>query len=873
MPERLTRASEPLRLGAPDTVWLVLSGTVEVTARLLKDGAPAGRPLRLFTAGPGQALFGLGGDAVALFAAGEDAELERKPLDRVAKKDMARLAQEWSAALTAALADDAVLPAPPKAAGTVADYRAAVELYNEEVAAGLAAGIAAAERRDRVRLAERRDRDVRTAQEAFARLSRVLEPAAAAPPAEGGRDPLLAACRMVAAALGVNEDTVRSAGHRSADVDGNIKLLAQASHLKSHRVLLRDDWWRRDNGPLVALRGEGGRPVALLPRSPERYDLADPTTGETVPVTAAVAAELHNDAYMFFRPLPDKAVTAKDILLFVARSCWRRDILMIVLMGIAGGLLGMVSPIATGILVSDIIPSAELDDMLVMAGLLLALTTAGFLFEFSRALAIIRSESRMNMALEAAVWDRLLGLPAPFFRQFTVGDLATRAGGINAIRQLLSGVALSSILSGIFSCFNLALLFYYSAQLALVAMALVLVFLLVMLPACYVEFRYRRQLMEIAGRIAGTMLQLLGGIAKFRMTGTENRAFFLWAKEFSRQREVAVKARIVSYSLAVFNAGYLLLSEVVIYYFVTSPASGVAPAQFIAFNAAFASFFGSAVALSTSLLSVMDIFPLFERTRPVLETLPEVSEARRDPGELAGDIRVDRVSFRYRAEGTMVLDDISLQIGKGEFVAIIGPSGSGKSTLLRLLLGFEKPAAGGIYFDNQDLKELNVRAVRSQLGVVIQNGQLMAGDIYSNIVGSANLPVNAAWEAAAMAGIDEDIRRMPMGMFTMISEGAATISGGQRQRLLIARALIKRPRIVFFDEATSALDNRTQAIVSASLEKLKATRVVIAHRLSTVVGADRIYVLDKGRLVESGTFRELMSRQGLFAELARRQMA
>lgn len=726
------------------------------------------------------------------------------------------------------------------------------------------------------RLRLRRARDAEAVNDSFSRLANAMSPRSHTAPPTGGDQPLLAASRLVASALGIDADVIRG-GYRSASA-GNVpaaqavRSLAQASGIKAHRVLLRDEWWHEDNGPLLAFAGEGGRPVALLPAAPGRYDITDPERGTVGRLTEAAARELKPDAYMFFRPLPEK-MSARDILTFVLKSCWRRDLAMIVAMGAAGGLLGMVSPIATGIMMNDIIPSADIDAMLLMAVLLITLATVGFLFEFTRALAIIRSESRMNIALEAAVWDRLLSLPVSFFRQYTVGDLANRAGSVNAIRQLLSGVALSTILSGLFSVFNLGLLFYYSWELALVAAVLVIVFLTVMLPVSYAEYHFRRQLMEIAGKISGTMFQILNGIAKFRMTGAENRAFHLWAKEFAHQREVAVRARVISYSMAVFNAGYLIFVQVVIYYVVSTRLTAVSPASFIAFNAAFASFFGSAAALSSSLLSVMDIFPLFDRTRPILATAPEVTAAKRDPGELSGDIRVSRLSFRYRPDGPYVLKDIDVSIRRGEFVAIVGPSGSGKSSLLRVLLGFEKPETGTVYYGGDDLRELDVRAVRSQLGVVIQNGQLMAGDILSNIIGSANLTVDDAWEAAALAGIDEDIRRMPMGMYTVISEGATTISGGQRQRILIARTLIKRPRIIFFDEATSALDNRTQTIVSTSLERLKATRVVIAHRLSTVANADRIYVLDKGAIVEAGTYKELMAGGGLFAELARRQLA
>ena len=213
-----------------------------------------------------------------------------------------------------------------------------------------------------------------------------------------------------------------------------------------------------------------------------------------------------------------------------------------------------------------------------------------------------------------------------------------------------------------------------------------------------------------------------------------------------------------------------------------------------------------------------------------------------------------------------------MKINAGEFVAIVGPSGCGKSTLFRLLLGFEQPEAGSIFYDAQDLKGLDLNSVRRQIGVVLQNSTLFRGDVFANIIGSKPLTLDDAWEAARLAGLDNDLRQMPMGMHTVITDGGGGLSGGQRQRLMIARAIVSKPRILLFDEATSALDNNTQAIVSRSLEGLKATRIVIAHRLSTVQNADRIYVFDEGNVVQSGTFTELIQQDGLFAALAKRQL-
>jgi ATP-binding cassette subfamily C protein len=550
---------------------------------------------------------------------------------------------------------------------------------------------------------------------------------------------------------------------------------------------------------------------------------------------------------------------------------------MILFMGLAGGLLTLVIPLATGIMFQDIIPGADREQHGMMAALLVTGAIAGLAFQIARSTALVRTEARIDSTLQAALWDRLLSLPVTFFREFTVGDLAVRANGINAIRQILSSVALTTIFTGFFSLCNVALLFYYNVQLAMIVCGLVLAFLLAFLLFSNVEIKYETQLAHYEGKISGVVLQIINGIAKFKVAGAEKRAYYLWARDFGEQRTVAFKSRQITAWQTVLNTIYPVIISMVVYYMIITMAkananAAMAMADFLAFNAALTAVVSGAVALSTASMSIMEVYPLYNRMKPILSALPEVDEDKLHPGDLTGDIEISHVNFRYRSGGELILKNVSLKIKRGEFVAIVGTSGSGKSTLLRLLLGFEKPEVGSILYDHQDLAGLNIRSVRSQFGVVLQNGQLLSGDIFHNIIGSLDLTMDDAWQAAQMVGLDEDIRKMPMGMHTMISEGASTISGGQRQRILIARAIVNRPRIIYFDEATSALDNRTQAIVSDSLERLKTTRVVIAHRLSTIINADRVFVMDKGVIVESGTYEELMEKGGVFTELAQRQM-
>ncbi len=702
-------------------------------------------------------------------------------------------------------------------------------------------------------------------------------PGGEAPPAAADEaEAWLLACGALAGPLGVRfvppPDPV-SAGGRRHPVDA----IARAAAVRVRTVALKGDWWRRDNGPLLGRReGDAGAPVALVPVSASRYRLWDPVTRTSTPVDEAAAASLSPFAFQFYRPFPGLRLTALDVVRFGLKGCGR-SLLTILAMGTSAGLLATVTPILTGILFDSVIPGADRIQLLPLFLVMGAVALSMFLFQAAQSIAMLRLEAKMDASIQAAVWDRLLSLPVPFFRDYSAGDLAVRGLSIGAMRQALTGSVLASVFAGLFSVFSLALLFYYSWRLALLATGLTVVTVLATTLGGYLQVRYQRTTTEIQGRLSGTLLQFINGIAKLRVSATEHRAFDAWAREFAGQKASSIRARKVTIALAVFTSAFPVLSSVAIYLvmavIVQRPgASPLSTGGFLAFTAAFAQFQFAALALSGAFVAALAVVPLYERARPILDALPEVSPARRYPGQLAGDIEVRHVTFRYGPDGAPALRDVSVTAAAGQFVALVGPSGSGKSTLLRMLLGFETPDAGAVFMDGQDLAELDIQAVRQQIGVVLQSGRLLSDSLYKNIVGSAPLTVEEAWEAARQAGLEDDIKAMPMGMHTVIAEAGGGLSGGQRQRLMIARAIVRRPRILLFDEATSALDNETQAIVSRSLEALQTTRIVIAHRLSTIAKADRIYVLDKGRVVQEGAYEELVRQAGPFADLARRQL-
>jgi len=751
--------------------------------------------------------------------------------------------------------------------------REGLRLFHDFILNRLTLNIVRDEEKERSRIARRQEADRNRVDQSIQLLASPLLEEREVPKGTDG-DPLLLACGILGKQLGIEFKPCPGLIRKTEEP---VRAMARASGVRVRSVVLKGRWWKEDNGPLLGRRESDQAPVALLPSSPTSYDMYDPVARTMVRVDESAAGILEPFAWQFYRPFPAKKLGLLDLIRFGFKDC-HGSLGAMLLMGAAAGVLGMSFPVATGILFDSIIPSANRSQLLQMLVLMAVVCVSTALFQIVQSIAVLRIRGKMDASVQAAVWDRLLSLPVPFFRNYTAGDLAMRSLSIGAIWDILTGSVLSSLISGLFSGFSFVLLFYYSWKLALLATGLTLITALVTILSGYQEIRCQRGASDIQGRLSGRLLQFINCIAKLRISATENRAFAAWAREFTRQKKSSIRARKVSVRLAVFTSAFPVLSSAVIFYAMSSLVGdpqrlSLSTGSFLAFNAAFTQFEFAVLALSSALISALHIVPLYERAKPILQALPEVDVTKDYPGELSGNIEVRHVNFRYRPDSPIILRDVSLKFASGRFVALVGPSGSGKSTIFRMLLGFELPESGAVYYDNQDQSQLDMQAVRQQIGVVLQSGQLFADSIYRNIVGSAPITVQEAWEAACMAGLDKDIQAMPMGLHTVLAEGGGGLSGGQRQRLMIARAIVRKPRILLFDEATSALDNETQTIVSRSLESLKATRIVIAHRLSTIANADYIYVMDKGAVVQEGTYRDLIGRAGPFADLARRQIA
>lgn len=685
-----------------------------------------------------------------------------------------------------------------------------------------------------------------------------------------GISPLLAVCRAVGQARGL---TVR-APRVGSGAEIGLGDICRVSGIAARKVTLRPDWSEDCEEPMLGFLEAGDHPVAILP-GPKGCEVWDPREpGRSRIATGADLPALSERAYVFYPTLPARGVGPGELARFALAGLGREIATVWALGGIVGLLL-LVYPIGMGLLMSQVLPEADYPGLLLVAGGLAASGLTVALFRGLQGLLLLRIEGKVAPRLLPAVWNRMLNLPARFYTKFTAGDLAHRAFGIDAILKAFSGAAVSTLLASLFALVNLPLLFWYAWPLALVAMGLIAASAAVAGSIMFRQMEWNRRIRQAEGEVSGILLELLGGITKLRIAGAERRGFARWADAFRNQVALTLKARESYEWLSMFFAALPILNAMILYAAVMGlGVEAVTVGSFLAFNLAFVTLVTAGLNANATLVSLAGVIPTYERARPILEAPPECGDLAAEPVLLAGAISVDDVSFRYDEDGPAVLSKVNIQVRPGEFVAIVGPSGSGKSTLLRLLLGFETPAAGTVSFDGKSLATLDVRDVRRQIGVVLQTAQVMPGDIFTNIVGfSDTLTAADAWTAARKAGLAPDIEAFPMKMFTPVSEGAPTLSGGQRQRLFIARALVREPKILLLDEATSALDNPTQKHVMDEIARLNVTRVVIAHRLSTIQNADRIYVLKDGRVVEQGTYRQLMERGGLFREMAERQQA
>lgn len=725
---------------------------------------------------------------------------------------------------------------------------------------------------EKARLELREVREQRVNLERARQLSEVVAPDSARRNGAAGGDILAA----LGSAIGVRFDAQAEGERTEIDADVLTRIIRR-SRVRFRQVNLKENWWQRDHGPLLTFMkneaGEGTHPVALI-RDEANYLVVDPGFAKPRRLDSALHSRIVPEALTFFRPLPYRKIGLWDLATYSLRQ-YRRELTFSVCLGIVLTLLGMLLPITTRWVIDEAVPDAERNFLYQLFGVLVVTNLIQAAFLFSQSLITLRVQEGSTMGIQAAMMDRLLRLPTTFFREYTSGDVLNRVMMVTDISHKLGGSGLRTVLSSLLAFLNLGLLFFYSSLLA--SMALLLGGIAVGLTF-FLSIAIRKSALEgeqLDGKLFGFVVQLVNGVAKLRIAGAGRRAFAAWLEPFTVRLQCLARAERLHDWNRLFNTALPTLASLSIYAAVAmilmKGPSSLSMGTFFAFQSAFTLFLGGLLGVSQMAVELSDSVAQFRLVKPLLQAVPEVDGTRADPGPLRGGIALRNICFRYAPEGRLILDNCTIEAAPGEFVALVGPSGSGKSTALRLILGFDRPESGTVFFDGMDLEGLDLTAVRQQLGVVLQNSKISAGSIFDNIAYGSTIRPAEALEAAQDAGLAEDLKAMPMGLHTVVSEGGTNLSGGQRQRLLIARALASNPRIIIFDEATSALDNLTQAIVTQSLNRRHVTRIVVAHRLSTIQTADRIYVLEAGRVVQAGNYSELAAVEGPFKRLVDRQ--
>ncbi len=654
------------------------------------------------------------------------------------------------------------------------------------------------------------------------------------------------------------------------DRNEQLEYLLRPHGIMRRTVTLSKGWYKDAIGAMLGIRKSDGMVVALIPTGFSGYRYRDMETGKHVKINGKNQELFEEEAIAFYKPLPLKELGISDLMRYILGTLSPADFVITGASALAVTLIGMLSPKLNNLLFSRVIEDGSTQILLAITVFMICVTLSSLLINGVKSLIIARINTKMSISVQAAVMSRLMSLPAGFFKNYSSGELSARAQCSNSLCEMLVSVALTTGLTSVFSLVYISQIFVYAPALVIPSLFIMLATVAFTVISALVQMKVSKKKMELSSKESGMSYALISGVQKIKLSGAEMRAFARWGNLYAEEARLTYNPPMFLKINSIISSAISLAGTLMMYWFAVS--SGVSVADYYAFNTAYGMVSGAFISLAGIALTVAQIKPVMDMIEPILKEVPEISEGKQMITRLSGSIELNNVSFRYNENMPLVIDDLSLKIRPGQYVAIVGATGCGKSTLLRLMLGFESPQKGAVYVDGKDIAAVDLKSFRRNIGVVMQNGKLFTGDIFSNIIISAPwLTMDEAWHAAELSGIAEDIRRMPMGMHTMISEGSGGISGGQRQRLMIARAIAPKPRVLMFDEATSALDNLTQKTVSKSLDSLKCTRIVIAHRLSTIKQCDRILVLDKGKIIEDGTYEKLIQRGGFFAELVARQ--
>ena len=653
-------------------------------------------------------------------------------------------------------------------------------------------------------------------------------------------------------------------------LDDRLEFLLRPHGVMRRNVVLTKGWRRDAVGAMLARRRDDGSVAALIPRGLTGYAYYDAALARWVKITAKNEGLFDDEAICFYKPFPLTKLTPPMLISYIAQCLDRADVVLAVLSALLVSLIGLLTPRLNALLFGRVAQSGSVRILLALAAFMVSVSVSRLLIGSISAMLTGRITAKVNLSVQAATMMRILSLPADFFKRWSSGELASRSQQLQSLCQMLMSSVLNTGLASLFSLLYITQIFAFAPALVVPALCVILATLALTVCTTLYQARVTRRQMELGAQESGMSYALIAGIQKIKLSGAEKRAYARWSDLYAKQVAMTCNPPLFLRLNTVISTAISLTGTLAMYSMALR--SGVSVPDYYAFSSAYGMLSGAFMSLAGIAATAARFRPVMAMAKPIMDAEPEVSEGKQVIDRITGAIEVSNVSFRYREDMPLVLDDLSLKIRAGQYVAIVGSTGCGKSTLMRILLGFEKPQKGAVYYNGKDLSTIDLKSLRRRIGVVMQNGKLFQGDIFSNITISApQLTMEQAWEAAEMAGIAEDIRRMPMGMHTVISEGGGGISGGQRQRLMIARAIAPRPKILMFDEATSALDNITQKTVSDSLAKLRCTRIVIAHRLSTIRACDRIIYLEKGKIVEDGTYDELIALDGKFAGLVRRQ--